>query len=258
MPVDGLQIALGLVTGFLAGVLSGAFGVGGGTITTPVVRLLGGSAIQAVATPLPVIIPTAMTGAYTYWRAGEISQRAIKWGALPGALGAIIGALATGLVDARVLLIVTAILLAIQSVRIARTEDMVERPRGSTPGWQYAAAGGAAGVVSGLLGIGGGIIFVPIATTMLGMPIKRALGTSLVLIAFVAIPGTITHAIAGNIDWAIFLVLVIGVVPGARVGARLALRAEAKSLRLAVAVFLFAIAVGYGAFEVVNMVTEGA
>src|SRR5262245_42552967 len=139
MPVNGLQIALGLATGFLAGVLSGAFGVGGGVITTPVVRMLGGTAIQAVATPLPVIIPTAMTGAYTYWKAGEISERAIKWGAIPGAIGAVLGALATTIIDARILLIVTAVLLAIQSIRIARSGAALERPRGTTPGWQYAA-----------------------------------------------------------------------------------------------------------------------
>jgi uncharacterized membrane protein YfcA len=93
---------------------------------------------------------------------------------------------------------------------------------------------------------------------MLGMPIKRALGTSLVLITAIAIPGTITHTIVGNVDWSIFLVLVIGVVPGARVGARLALRAGASQLRMAVAVFQFVVAIGYGAFEVTNLIRGGS
>jgi len=246
------QWVLGIGIGFGAGILSGAFGVGGGIITTPAVRLLGGTAIQAIATPLPVIFPTALTGAYTYWRAGEISQRAIKWGIAPGMLGAIVGAFATEIIDARVLLIVTAGLLVIQAVRLARQQPGLKRPPGSTPGWQYAAAGAGAGVVSGLLGIGGGIIYVPIVTTLLGMPIKRALGTSLVLIAAIAIPGTLVHATLGNIDWPVFFALVLGVIPGARIGALLALRAQERSLRLAVAGFLFVVGLGYGLFEIAS------
>ena len=258
MPVTVLQIVLGLLAGFGAGVLSGAFGVGGGIVTTPVIRLMGGTAIEAIATSLPVIIPTAMVGAYTYWKAGEVSRRAVAWGVVPGTLGAIGGALATAIIDPRYLLILIAVLLAAQAIRLMRSPDPVEHERGMTPGWQYAIAGLIAGVVSGLLGVGGGIVFVPIATTMLGMPIKRALGTSLVLISAIAIPGTLAHAAQGNIDWAIFLVLVIGVVPGARIGATLALRTEARRLRTAVATFLFIVALGYGSFEVVNLVRGGS
>lgn len=246
------QWVLGIGIGFGAGVLSGAFGVGGGIITTPAVRLLGGTAIQAIATPLPVIFPTALTGAYTYWRAGEISRRAISWGLAPGMLGAILGALLTEVIDARFLLIVTAGLLVLQSIRLARAQPGVERPRGSTPGWQYAGAGAGAGIVSGLLGVGGGIIYVPIVTTLLGMPIKRALGTSLVLIAAIALPGTLVHATLGNIDWTVFLALVLGVIPGARIGSLLALRAQERSLRLAVAGFLFVVGLAYGAFEITS------
>lgn len=247
------QVLVGLGFGFAAGVLSGAFGVGGGIITTPAVRLLGGTPIQAVATPLPVIIPTAITGAISYWKAGEVSIRGVRWGVVPGIAGAIAGALMTEISDARLLLLVTAILLAVQSVRIWRGAGTPERARGTTPGWEYALAGGAAGFVSGLLGVGGGIIFVPIATTMLGMPLKRALGTSLVLISIVAIPGTLVHGVLDNIDWLIFLVLVIGVIPGAWLGARLSLRARETSLRMSVAAFLFLVAVGYGTYEAAHM-----
>jgi uncharacterized protein len=89
--------------------------------------------------------------------------------------------------------------------------------------------------------------------TMLGMPLRRALGTSLAVIAIVAIPGTIVHAALGHIDWAIFLVLVVGVVPGARLGAKIALGARERTLRVLVAGFLLLVAVGYGAVEVVHL-----
>jgi len=80
--VNPLQIALGVVVGLMAGTLSGLFGVGGGVITQPAVyALLGGTPIQSVATPLPVIFPTSVMAAYAYARAGEVSYRAARWGA---------------------------------------------------------------------------------------------------------------------------------------------------------------------------------
>src|SRR5204863_422138 len=132
--------------------------------------------------------------------------------------------------------IVTAVLLAIQAFRVIQGGEHDVRPRGTTPGTSYAIAGFAAGFVSGLLGVGGGIIMVPILTTILGMPLKRALGTSLVVISAIVVPGTIVHALLGHIDWAIFLVLTVGVVPGARIGATLALRAKDRTLPQDVAV----------------------
>jgi uncharacterized protein len=107
--------------------------------------------------------------------------------------------------------------------------------------------------VSGLLGVGGGIVMVPTFTTLLGMPLKRALGTSLVVISALVVPWTIVHWALGHIDWAIFLALATGVVPGALIGAKIALGARDRTLRLAVGSFLFAVAVLYGAREIAFM-----
>jgi uncharacterized membrane protein YfcA len=257
--VTPLQIALGVVVGFVAGVLSGLFGVGGGVVTTPAVNvLLGGTAIQAVATPLPVILPTSIVGAYTYAKAGEASFRAAGWAAGTGIVGAIIGAYLTELVDAHLLLVVTAVLIAGSAVQVIRG-GLPSTPwrLGETPGWKYAAIGFVAGVVSGLLGVGGGIVMVPAFTLLVGMPLKRALGTSLVVIAVLVVPGTLVHWSLGNIDWGIFLVLTAGVVPGARIGARFALGAAERTLRVLVGVFLLAIAVLYGIDEAVALLGNG-
>jgi uncharacterized membrane protein YfcA len=238
-----LQVVLGVLVGFLAGIGSGLFGVGGGVVTTPAVNvLLGGTAIEAIATPLPVIFPTSLVGAWTYWRAGELSLRAAGWAALAGIPGAILGALSTEYVNAHLLLFATAVLLAWTAVQVVRgRQPRVPWEKGATPGWKYAGVGAVAGYVSGLLGVGGGIVMV--------MPLKRALGTSLVTIAALVVPGTLVHWWLGNIDWAIFLALVAGVVPGARIGARIALGTQERSLRLTVGLFLFAIALLYGARE---------
>jgi uncharacterized membrane protein YfcA len=224
------QVVLGVLVGFLAGIGSGLFGVGGGIVTTPAVNvLLGGTAIEAIATPLPVIFPTSLVGAWTYWRAGELS---------------------TEYVNAHLLLFATAVLLAWTAVQVIRgRQPRVPWEKGATPGWKYAGVGAVAGYVSGLLGVGGGIVMVPAFTVLIGMPLKRALGTSLVTIAALVVPGTLVHWWLGNIDWAIFLVLVAGVVPGARIGARIALGTQERSLRLTVGLFLLAIALLYGARE---------
>jgi len=251
-----LQWGIGIVVGFVAGVLSGLFGVGGGVITTPAVNvLLGGSAIAAVATPLPVIFPTSVVGAYTYSRAGEVSFRAARWAAIPGIVGAIGGAYLTDVVNAHLLLVITSVLIGVTAIGVVRGR----RPRepwvlGATPGWKYAAIGFVAGFVSGLLGVGGGIVMVPAFTVALGMPLRRALGTSLVIIAILVVPGTIVHWALGHIDWAIFLALAIGVVPGARLGARIALGVRERTLRILVGAFLMAVAVLYGVRELVELV----
>jgi uncharacterized membrane protein YfcA len=239
-----------VLVGFGAGILAGLFGVGGGTVTTPAVHvLLGGTALQAIATPLRVIVPTSLGGAYTSHRAGEVSWRAAKCASPPGMVGAAIGAALSDVVNPHWLLLLTAVLLAWTAWQVVSGRRGAARERGATPGWHYGAVGLVAGFVSGLLGLGGGIVMVPALTTLLGMPLKRALGTSLVVISALVVPGTIVHWALGHIDWAIFLVLAVGVAPGARIGAKIALGARERTLRLAVGSFLFAVAVLYGARE---------
>jgi len=257
--VTGLQWILGVIVGFVAGVLSGLFGVGGGVVTTPAVNaLLGGTAIQAVATPLPVVFPTSLVGAYTYARAGEASFRAARWAVGPGVAGAVLGAYLTELVNAHLLLVVTSGLIGWTAVEVIR-----DRPprtpweKGTTPVWRYAAIGLVAGFVSGLLGVGGGIVMVPALTVMIGMPLKRALGTSLLVISALVVPGTLVHWSLGHIDWAIVLALSIGVVPGARLGAGLALSTGEHALRIAVGTFLLVIAITYGLAETIALLESG-
>ena len=92
---------------------------------------------------------------------------------------------------------------------------------------------GAVGLVSGLLGNSGGFLLAPLFAGVLGLPIHRALGTSLVLAACLAVPGTVIHAWLGHVDWTITLAFGLASVPAASAGARLALRTKARPLTLA-------------------------
>lgn len=252
-----LLALVGIAIGFVSGVLSGLFGVGGGIVMTPGLQvLMDAPPIVALATPLPVILPTALMGAYTYQRAGQVDLPAVGWMAGPGIIGAIAGAALTDAVDVHLLLIVTALLLAYQAAGILRGA----RQKGSDDPAPFAATasmfvgvGLLAGAVSGLLGIGGGLVMVPLLVGWLGMPIKRALGTSLMTIVILVIPGTIVHAALGHIDWAFAFVLAVGAVPGARVGATVALGTRERPLRLLVGGFMLLVALSYGCAELVTV-----
>jgi uncharacterized protein len=246
-------IAVGI--GLVAGVLSGLFGVGGGIVMTPGIDwFLPVPGIVALETPLPVIFPTSLTGAYTYWKAGEVDVRAAVWMAPAGLCGAVVGALLTEVLDTRILLLVTACLLGYQSVSILRGSSATARSSRRDPSRPiFVAIGFTAGFVSGLLGIGGGIVMVPLLAGWLGMPLKRVLGTSLLTIPALVIPGTAVHAALGNIDWAVFAFVTIGAVPGAHLGATVALGTAERTLRVAVGGFMLVLALAYGAAQVVDL-----
>jgi uncharacterized membrane protein YfcA len=251
--VPDAAIAVGI--GLVAGVLSGLFGVGGGIVMTPGIDwFLPVPGIVALETPLPVICPTSLTGASTYWRAGEVDVRAAAWMAPAGLGGAVAGALLTEVVDTRILLLLTASLLGYQSVSILRGSSMTTRPTHHDPSAPlFVAIGFIAGFVSGLLGIGGGIVMVPLLAGWLGMPLKRVLGTSLLTIPALVIPGTAVHAALGNIDWAVFVFVAIGAVPGARLGATVALGTAERTLRVAVGGFMLVLALAYGVAQIVDL-----
>ncbi len=76
-------------------------------------------------------------------------------------------------------------------------------------------------MLSGLLGIGGGILMVPAFSAWVGLPLKETIATSLACVGIFAVPGTITHAFQGDINWSFAVALAIGVIPGAQIGARI-------------------------------------
>jgi uncharacterized membrane protein YfcA len=264
-----LRDALTALAGVGTGVLSGLFGVGGAVISTPAIRALGASAAIAVGTTLPAIIPGAASGTWRYRREGLIDRRAVVATAPAGVVMAIVGAFLADVIpgDGHVLMLVTAALLGVSAVRMLRgpgdveppapesDADLAEDPHAPPPPptvarSRFALVGATAGLLSGLLGVGGGIVMVPGFTQLVGMPVKRAIGSSLACVAIFAIPGSITHAALGNIDWRFALLLAVGVVPGARLGARLTIAADDTRLRLVVAIFLGAMSVLYGVGEV--------
>jgi uncharacterized membrane protein YfcA len=237
--------------GFGSGVASGAFGIGGALLSTPGIRvLLNTPAIVAVGTTLPVIIPTAVTGLRTYVRNGFVDTRLAAWAATGGLVCSVGGALLTGIIPGEILLVATAVVIFYLAVRMLPTAAPATAPH-PHPGVPAAlAVGGLSGFASGLLGVGGGFVLVPLFTVTFGLPLKTALGTSLAVVAVQAVPGSIVHAALGHVDWTIVAGMAVGVVPGAWLGSRLAVAARDKTLRTVVAVALMVLAAAFAAGEI--------
>ena len=273
---EPLQTILVLIAGFFTGVISGMFGVGGAVVSTPAIRALGASPIESIGSTLPSIIPSAISGSLRYHRDGLISWRVVLWTALMGCAAAVAGALLSDVVpgNGHLLMLLTAALLGFTAYRTGRSPrrpdpadaeevdpnedpDFVDAaipigpPRSEW--WRLAVIGLAAGMLSGLLGVGGGIVMVPLFVGWVRLPIKEAVGCSLACVGILAVPGTITHALLGHIDWAFALPLCVAVIPGAAVGAHLAIRSSERGLRLSVAIVLGAIAVVYAFGEILAL-----
>lgn len=287
---------LTLVAGLATGVLSGMFGVGGAVVSTPAIRILGATPLEAVGSTIPSIVPSAVSGSLRYRREGLIIGRVAGWTLAFGLAATVGGALLAGTVPGggHLLMIITAALLAFTAYRLsaaprpaaqrqipapapvtAGVEDPVgdlatptadlarahePEPDRSSPHtrrdevWRLGLIGLAAGGISGLLGIGGGVLMVPAFASWVRLTVKESVATSLVCVGALAIPGMITHAVLGNIDWAFAIPLAIAVIPGAQLGAHLAIRSSERRLRLTVAIVLGSIAIAYGVGEIVALV----
>ncbi len=257
-----LVVAAAVAVGFGSGVLSGMLGIGGAAVSTPAVRVLGATPIEAVGTTVPAILPGAITGVWRYHREGLVDWRVGLWTGGVGAVAAVAGALVAEAVgEPGWLMVATAALMLASGWSVARSGQGARR-RGTeadaTEGgdtrpvwWHLAGLGAIAGFVAGLLGVGGGIVLLPAFTSVLGLAARRAVAASLVAVAIFSVPALVVHAINGNIDWALALALTAGVIPGARLGSRLTVQASDRTVRLAFGAVIVVLAVIYGVTEFV-------
>ncbi len=259
-----------IFVGFASGILSGMFGVGGAVLTTPGIRMLGATPIEAVGSTLPAILPGALSGAWRYSREGMVDWHIALPSGLLGSGFAIAGAELSDHVNAHYLMIATAGLLLFTGLRNVRSHALatpaaVTVPVGApapaapipadvrtdvtVPGFVIALVGASAGLMAGLLGIGGGLLLMPAYTVLFRMAPKRAVATSLVAVAMFSIPAMVTHALLGHIHWGFALLLVVWVVPGAQAGAHFTIRGSDARLRFLMGLFFTVLAVVYGGAE---------
>ncbi|MEZ5267784.1 MAG: sulfite exporter TauE/SafE family protein [Microthrixaceae bacterium] len=263
-----LVIPAAVLAGFGAGMLSALLGIGGAVVTTPVVRLLGGAPIEAVGSTVPAIVPGAISGAWRYAREGMVEWRVALTLGGTGAVTAVAGALVSDVVNGRILMVMTAGVMlwagASVIVKLRRsggaamdTAPDPDEARARSSWMLVAVLGAVAGFVAGLLGVGGGIILVPVLTGPLRLPMRRAVASSLVAVATFQLPALFTHMYLGHVNWALALPLMVGVIPGAQVGAHLTVAATDRTIRMLFGLLIVVLAVIYGLTEVRGLLVSG-
>ncbi|HUH07821.1 MAG TPA: sulfite exporter TauE/SafE family protein [Egibacteraceae bacterium] len=240
-----LALRRGLPLGVAAGLMSGLFGVGGGTVLVPgFVLLLGLSQHAAHATSLAAILLTATAGMIPFALDGAVAVvpgLAIAAGALVGAYS---GAGVMHRLSERRLRQAFAALLLIVAARMLLAPAMAGGPLDLTPAHYAGLAllGVAAGWLSALLGVGGGVIMVPAMVLLFGFSQHAAEGTSLLVIIPTALVGSIRHSRRGYTDWRLGGLIGASGVLGALAGASVALMLTGVALQQLFSLFLAVIA----------------
>lgn len=237
-----MELVLTLLVGALVGVVMGLLGAGGSLLTVPaLILVLGLSAREATATSLVAVLLMAVSGVVAHRRAGRTSFRAgLTFGAAGVVTAAIAGWLASGLPDA-VLTGLFLVVLAATLVWMLRSDD--PRPPEEQRLVRVVSAGAGVGVLTGLLGVGGGFIIVPALVATLGLPMAAAVGTSQLVILTNVTSGLAVRSLAGGVLWGTGLLFGAGGAVGAQVGSRLAGRLAPRQMRLAFAAVAAIVAV---------------
>lgn len=231
--------------GLLAGLLSGLFGVGGGTVIVPLLVLLCGFDQRlAAGTSLAAILPTALVGVISYAATGSVSWLAALLLALGAVVGAQIGAWLLLRLPLRVLQWGFVAFLAVVIVNLFLV--IPSRDAELVIGWENGAAllavGVVTGILAGLLGVGGGIVVVPALILLFDASDLVAKGTSLLMMIPTALSGTVGNVKRKNADLRVAAWIAAGSCATTVLGAYLARVLDAKVATPLFAVFLIVIA----------------
>jgi uncharacterized membrane protein YfcA len=227
----GLAVAIGVTLGMLGG--------GGSILTVPVfVYVMGFEAKDAIAMSLPVVGTTSLVGALGHWREGNVDLRAVAVFGPLAMLGALGGARLATRVSGTFQLSLLGVVMVAAGLLMFRdgvaARDAPAPLTGGSPRYAVLAAGGlAVGVLTGLVGVGGGFLIVPALVLVGGIPIRHAIGTSLFVITLST--GTALAAYEGqaSIAWVVVAAFTALAVAGAVVGTRVARRVPSGGLRRA-------------------------
>ena len=239
-----------LLVAFVAGVFGSMLGVGGGIIMVPVLSLAFGVPIKtAIATSIICVIATSSMAQTTFAAHGMTNMRLGMFLEVATTIGALAGGITAVLVDGRILQVSFAVLLFYVAWQMGRRRGDVAPVEGPVmPSSYFDPAAGrqvtygvhglglgfglsfVAGNVSGLLGVGGGAFKVPIMNLLMGVPLKATIATSNLMIGVTAATSAAIFYGRGYVDphWAVPAAL--GILAGARLGPRLAIRLSAKVL----------------------------
>lgn len=237
---------MAFVAGALLGVVFSVLGAGGGILAVPVLLFVFNTSVaEATGAGLAVVWIAAIAGASSHWRAGRVDVRVALIFGLPSMLGAVGGAKLHALVPERVTIGLFALVLL--AALVAMWSQRRETSETAVASWAIVLAGVATGVLTGFLGVGGGFLIVPALTLWAALPLHRAVGTSMAVIAMSSLSGAVVHLFAGHVPLSLVLPMGAGAIAGALLGAPLSGRLPDRPLKIAFAVLAVVVAVGMGA-----------
>jgi hypothetical protein len=261
--VDILTFVLLLAAGCAAGFVAGFFGVGGGILFVPVLLFYYQSSHVtslvsthlAFGTSLLIIVFASASSAYRYDRSQFVIWRAVLLMGSASVVGALAGSAFAAMLQGRTLRQIFAGVLVVASLRLMSEQ---RKPKGNQPpelgARRLLPAGVFVGLVSSLAGVGGGVFAIPVMYSLFRFPLKKALGTSSAIITITALAGAIGYTVkgwnvqglpphtVGYVDSLTAIPLILGSLPLAMVGATLAEKTKAETLRKVFAVLLIVVA----------------
>lgn len=238
------MLVLALVLSTLIGVALGLLGGGGSILTTPIlIYALGVETKAAIATSLLVVGITSIAAVIQHARAGNVEWRTglIFGGA--GMAGAYIGGFVAGWIPATVLMVLFGLMMLATAVAMFQGRKDPGPSTGQSQALlKIVAEGLVVGVVTGLVGAGGGFLVVPALALLGGLPMKKAVGTSLLVIALKSFAGYAGHAAHVTIDFELAALVSGAAVVGSFAGSRLANLVPPDALRRGFAGFVLVMA----------------
>ena len=228
------MIALTIGLAVFVGVALGLLGGGGSILTVPLLAYVAGmDAKQAIATSLLVVGVTSAIGAISHARAGRVQWRTGLIFGAAGMAGAYAGGLLARFIPGTVLLIGFAVMMIATAIAMLRGRKNIDASEGGhhLPVPKIVAEGLVVGLVTGLVGAGGGFLVVPALALLGGLPMPVAVGTSLIVIAMKSFAGLGGYLSSVQIDWTVALAVTAAAVVGAVVGTRLTALVDPDALR---------------------------
>ena len=238
--MDELSI-LCFVIGLISGFMSGMFGIGGGSIRTPLLILSGIPPLNAFAINLFVIPFSSLVGALTHRK--NIDIKTGVYVVIGGSLGSFTGALLVGLVPKIVLaiLFLASSIITVFGMYLYKIAPRVYEKIDPTP-WSITLGAFILNLITGMRGGSGGSLFPPFLR-MMKLDIRRAIATSLFSTIFTAIIAIFVYWYRGNILWLPAFLTIIGSMLGARIGGKVSLKTKPKWLQLLLSVLILTLAV---------------
>ncbi|MFJ1773761.1 sulfite exporter TauE/SafE family protein [[Kitasatospora] papulosa] len=243
-------LILALVAGAVIGLALGALGGGGSVLTVPaLIYLLGFSPVSATTAGLIIVAATSATALYAHARDGNVAWRTGALFAAAGIVPAALAGAAAGHLPAAALTTAFAVVAALAAVRMLRPSG-AEPPERIRPAGA-AGAGAGLGAVTGFLGVGGGFLAVPALVGVLGLRMKQAVGTSLLVITVNSLAALTARAgTGGDLRWEVIAPFTGAAILGAWDGKRLASKITGPTLQR---VFAFVL-LGVAAFMLVDAI----